>query len=191
MTNSRPGGGKRAAWAGMLLLLAAGLSLAADDRVAVRSTAQKPPAFAGDLGPSEIDVSGYPDRMQRIYRQNFQKNCAVCHSPARALNSEFLELNDSELAKLKRAHPDLLAAPAVIRADKDIWKRYIKRMKMRPPCCGVCPVMTHEESKEIWEFLVYDSKARKTGKRADEWQKHRRALLQRFAGYSRKGDSVQ
>lgn len=176
-------------WAGLLLALAA-RALAAGDQTPPRSAPQKPPDFAGDLGPAEINVSGYPERMQKIYRDNFQENCAVRHSPARALNSEFVELNDSELAELKRARPELLADAAVLRADKDIWKRYIKKMKMRPPCCGVCPVMTHEESKEIWEFLVYDSKVRKTGESAEEWQKHRRALLHRFAEHSGKGDSL-
>ncbi len=139
------------------------------------------PDFANDIGPSEIDVSDYPARMQAIYREKFLPLCSVCHGAARAVNAEFLEMDESSLSGLRRDHPGLLSDPQVLRADKDVWKRYIKRMKMRPPCCGACPVMTQEDSKDVWEFLVYDSIQRKTGPRAGEWQKRRRELLEEFA----------
>jgi hypothetical protein len=43
-------------------------------------------------------------------------------------------------------------------------------------------VLTQEESKDIWEFLVYDAKARKTGDKAAAWREQRRRLLARFDG---------
>lgn len=139
------------------------------------------PRYANDMGPAEIDVSDYPPRMQTLYRSNFQKNCSVCHTPARALNSEFLEIDGSALEELRRSHPAWLADPWVLKAGKDIWKKYVKQMKMRPPCCGACPVMTLSESRDIWEFLVYDSIHRKTGVLGASWQKERRALLKKFS----------
>lgn len=133
-----------------------------------------------DLGPATIDVSSYPAEMQNIYRTNFLKNCAVCHSPARAVNSEFLELPAAEIATLRAESPALFDDPRVLLTGPDLWKRYIKRMKMRPPCCGVCPVMTEAEARDIWRFLVFDGRARKTGARANLWVRERRDLLQKF-----------
>jgi hypothetical protein len=135
----------------------------------------------GDLGPAEIDVSSYPARFQTVYRDLFLTKCSVCHSPARAVNSEFLEATEEEIAAFKAKRPADFAAPEIIKAEPDIWKRYVKKMKMRPPCCGACPVMTQENSRDIWEFLVYDSKARKTGDNAARWSAHRRELIRRFA----------
>ncbi len=133
-----------------------------------------------DLGPATIDVSSYPAEMQNIYRTNFLKNCAVCHSPARAVNSEFLELPAAEASALRATSPALFDDPRVLLTGPDLWKRYIKRMKMRPPCCGVCPVMSDIEARDIWRFLVFDGRTRKTGPRAEDWARHRRALLEEF-----------
>jgi hypothetical protein len=41
--------------------------------------------------------------------------------------------------------------------------------------------MTLSESRDIWEFLVYDSIHRKTGVLGASWQKERRALLKKFS----------
>lgn len=136
--------------------------------------------FPADLGPATIDVSSYPAEMQNIYRTNFLKNCAVCHSPARAIHSEFLELPTAEAAALRAASPTLFDDPRVLLPGSDLWKRYIKRMKMRPPCCGVCPVMSETEARDIWRFLVFDGRIRKTGPRAGDWVRNRRALLEDF-----------
>ena len=111
------------------------------------------PGFANDLGPETIDVSPYPVDMQKKYAL-FQAKCGVCHTPARAVNSEFI-------------------------SEKD-WSRYIKRMAMRPPCCNFCPVISHEDSKAIWQFLAYDSAVRKTGPRAASWAAYRAVLLQEY-----------
>ncbi len=61
----------------------------------------------------------------------FAKKCAGCHTLARAINSDFVL--------------------------EDEWERYVKRMmnKAGPS------VINAAEGKEIYEFLVYDSKTRK------------------------------
>ena len=43
-----------------------------------------------------------------------------------------------------------------------------------------CPVKG-DDGKKIWEFLAYDSKARKTGANAGAWAKQRRKLVHEFA----------
>lgn len=136
--------------------------------------------YPADLGPDTVDVSDYPPPLQKIYRENFLKTCAVCHSPARALNAPYLEIKDHERAALELEQPALFEDPKILMAGPHLWKHYIKRMKMRPPCCGVCPVMTDQSSKEIWEFLVYDGRARKTGAQAQSWRRHRQTLLDEF-----------
>lgn len=62
------------------------------------------------------------------------------------------------------------------RPSRDAWKRRVEDIRRRPPCCGACPVLTRQDARALWRFLVYDSLARKTGSRA----RSRRALLERF-----------
>lgn len=57
-----------------------------------------------DAGPGEIDVSRYPEEMQRRYKIMTAK-CQKCHPVARAVNSRF---NTAQ------------------------WKKYMKRMLRRP-----------------------------------------------------------
>lgn len=45
--------------------------------------------YPADKGPSTIDVSKYPKEMQDIYRNLFVKKCGKCHTPARAINTDF------------------------------------------------------------------------------------------------------
>ena len=59
--------------------------------------------------------------------------------------------------------------------EADAWKRYVKRM-MAKPGCNIAPA----EGKQIWNFLVEDSKVRKTGAKAAGWKAHRKALLDGF-----------
>jgi hypothetical protein len=115
--------------------------------------AKPPPEYANDLGPSEIDVSRYPPEMKQAYRL-FQKKCTFCHTAARAINSEFVESKQ--------------------------WTRYVQRMYMRPPCCDSCPLMSHDDAKAIWGFLVYDSQVRKTDAQAEAWARFRKSLLEEF-----------
>ena len=57
----------------------------------------------------------------------------------------------------------------------DVWKKYVKRMMIKPGSD-----ISAADAQQIWEFLVYDSKARKTGERKAAWAAHRKKLLQDF-----------
>jgi mono/diheme cytochrome c family protein len=131
--------------------------------------------YPNDFGPDEIDVAEYPKEMRATYHV-FKFKCAACHTIARPINSQFVELNADEVAKLKKDDPAALADDRVLMADESIWKRYVKRMMGKPGC----PVKK-EDGKPIWEFLVYDSKIRKTGDNAAAWRKHRKHLLHDFS----------
>ena len=65
--------------------------------------------FPFDNGPDTIDVSKYPEEMQKYY-QTFRVRCGKCHTIARPINSDY--------------------------ALPDEWKRYVKRM-MRKPGSGI------------------------------------------------------
>ena len=128
---------------------------------------------ASDLGPEEIDVSKYPEKHQKTYRTTLNR-CIKCHGRARFLNSSFTELSKEEITKLKKERPDVFD-DNVFMAEEKLWRRYVKRM-MRKPGSGI----RKKEAKKIHEFLVYDSKVRKTGKNLDKWIKFRRKLLKKF-----------
>lgn len=142
------------------------------EKAAVDPAAQAP--YANDLGPAALDVSGYPAALQKTYKVALQK-CAKCHSLARPLNSEFLELDQKTIDELKKNNPDALKDTHVLRPEEGIWKRYVKRMMAKPGC-----TVKGNDGKVIWEFLVYDSKARKTGKNGAAWRAERRKLLEGF-----------
>lgn len=129
--------------------------------------------YPNDTGPTEIDVSGYPKEMRQSYRV-FAFKCAACHTIARPINSQFLELTPEELAAAKKSDPDLFQDPKVVMPEEKIWSRYVKRMMSKPGC----PV--GKDGKIIYEFLVYDSKIRKTGENAKAWRAHRAHLLHEF-----------
>lgn len=61
----------------------------------------------------------------------FQKKCASCHTIARPINCEFVL--------------------------EDEWERYIKRMMRK----AGNSLISADDGKQIYEFLVYDSKTRK------------------------------
>lgn len=130
--------------------------------------------YPNDMGPDEIDVSSYPKEMKESYRK-FKFKCAACHTIARPINSQFLELSKAEIAELKKSDPKALADERVLMADEGIWNRYVKRMMAKPGC----PV--GKDGKAIWEFLVYDSKVRKTGANAARWRKDRLKMLHEYA----------
>ncbi|MBI4519063.1 MAG: hypothetical protein HY699_25005 [Deltaproteobacteria bacterium] len=62
-----------------------------------------------EAGPSEIDVSKYPAKLQDAYKV-FSQKCSQCHKLSRPINSEF--------------------------ALPEEWERYVKRM-MRKPDSGI------------------------------------------------------
>ena len=61
----------------------------------------EPRIEAYDKGPAKIDVSKYPKEMRDRYKV-FVEKCGKCHTPARAINCEFVL--------------------------EDEWERYVKRM---------------------------------------------------------------
>lgn len=130
--------------------------------------------YANDLGPSTVDISQYPAELQEGHRL-MQKRCAQCHTPARPLNSQFLELKPEEVIEWKAKQPDVFQNPSVWQPESGVWQRYVKRMMGKPGC----EVQTNE-GKAIWKFLVYDSKTRKLGANKDKWAAHRKQLLAQF-----------
>ncbi len=130
--------------------------------------------FPNDLGPNTIDVSSYPKEYQETYKV-FQFKCAACHTIARPINSQYVELSDAEQAAMKASNPQMFKDPAVWQIGAHIWNRYVKKMMAKPGC----PV--GRDGKRIWQFLVYDSKARKTGANAVAWKSSRQKLLEEFA----------
>lgn len=130
--------------------------------------------YPNDFGPDSVDVSSYPKELQQSYR-TFKFKCATCHTIARPLNSQFLELSQEEQVKEKLQNPELFKDKKIAVIEDKIWSRYVKRMMTKPGC----PVKG-EDGKKIWEFLVYDSKLRKTGANAKVWIAHRKKLLADF-----------
>ena len=130
--------------------------------------------YPNDMGPAEIDVTGYPKEHKRASRP-FAFKCAACHTIARPINSQFLELTAAEIAKAKKDDPELFKDPKLTLPEEMVWNRYVKRMMSK----AGCPVKK-EDGKPIWEFLVYDSKLRKTGENGKEFRKARGQLLHEF-----------
>ncbi|MBI4349105.1 MAG: hypothetical protein HY553_19865 [Elusimicrobia bacterium] len=130
--------------------------------------------YPNDFGPAELDVSEYPKAIREGYKLTVFK-CAACHTAARPLNSQFLELTKEEEEQFKKDNPDVYKDKRLVHIEDQIWKRYVKRMMSKPGC----PVKG-DDGKKIWQFLAHDSKSRKTGKNAGEWAAHRKKLLDDF-----------
>jgi len=162
-----------AAVAAIGLLLAARARADEKKGTAPKSGTVETGFYPNDLGPAEIDVSAYPKEMRQSYKV-FAFKCAACHTIARPINSQFLELSEEELKKAKAEDPELFKDDKLVRPESGIWNRYVKRMMAKPGC----PV--GKDGKQIWEFLVYDSKTRKTGANAKAWREHRAHLLHEF-----------
>lgn len=139
-----------------------------------------PPSCPEDLGPSEIDVSSYPEEHQKTYRETFLPVFEFFGTAARMVNSPLVELDPALEEAEARLHPDLFSDPLIARATRDGWRREIAAIHRRPPCCGACPVLTLDQARALWRFMVYDSLARKTGDNAEKWIAHRRSLMERF-----------
>ncbi|MBI4425462.1 MAG: hypothetical protein HY554_17155 [Elusimicrobia bacterium] len=158
------------------LCLALGLGAAwANAAGAPESATAVSDLYPNDMGPADLDVSEYPKPIREGYKLTVFK-CAACHTPARPLNSQFLELSAEEEAAFKKKHPEIHKDNRLVHIEDKIWNRYVKRMMSKPGC----PVKG-DDGKKIWDFLVYDSKARKTGANAKAWAKHRTKLLRDFA----------
>lgn len=97
--------------------------------------------YYSDLGPEDIDVSGYPAQ-QKFNYEIFRQECSACHTLARAVNS-----------------------PTQSRA---YWRFHLARMNFHARINRTGP-LSADDLKFILDFLEYDSKVRKADdKRAFE-----------------------
>jgi hypothetical protein len=143
--------------------------------------------FANDLGPASIDVSTYPEELQKTYRELLLVKCQRCHTASRPLNSQYVEPygpkaeQAGKVERWRREHPEMFQDSLVWKieparnASPGVWQRYVLAMASKPGA-NIQP----REAKRIWEFLTYDSEQRKTGAKAATWAAHRRQLLQQF-----------
>jgi hypothetical protein len=145
----------------------------ASGKAGATATAANYGFFPNDLGSPEIDVSGYPKEMRQSYKV-FAFKCAACHTIARPINSQFLELTEDEIKKAKTDDPELFKDDKIIHPEPMVWNRYVKRMMSKPGC----PVGA--AGKQIYEFLVFDSKTRKTGDNGKAFRENRAHLLKDF-----------
>ena len=174
-----------------LAVFAALFALAAVPSV-VRAESEKEKALAhpypNDYGPETLDeatLKSYPANVQAGYKKltNNKNGCAQCHSAARPLNSRFVEPSggiddkkqEAALAELKKSQPELFKDGSIWQVEVKVWSRYVKRM-MNKPGCGI----QKADGKAIYEFLAYDSVARKTGANAAKWAEHRKALVEKL-----------
>lgn len=110
------------------------------------------PLFYSDLGPDEIDVSQYPTQQKYNYTI-YARVCSQCHGLARSIS-----------------------APAVGRA---YWEFYMLSMRTRSGLTRGANI-TREEAKAILDFLIYDSKVRKTGENERDFNELIEELKRRF-----------
>ena len=142
--------------------------------------AGEPVRYPADLGASVIDVSGYPADQRRVYEELFLPKCGECHSPARAVNAPFVELTAAERSELLAGHPHALDDPDLLWAGPSVWRAHAYRMGLRKNGGEACPNFTKDGIVAIWQFLVFDSRARKTGGAVEGWLATRRGLVARF-----------
>ena len=107
--------------------------------------------YYSDLGPDEVDVSGYPAQ-QRYNYAVYAKTCARCHRLARSIN-----------------------APTV---SRNYWTFYMLGMR-GASWLEKSPRFTKAERTAILDFLDYDSHIRKVSRRED-FDKLTKELKTRF-----------
>jgi hypothetical protein len=120
----------------MLIALAAAALMGACGRPARFTEEQLRAQLPSDLGPDQVDVSGYPAVQQENY-QVFRARCTVCHSAARSINAPFI--------------------------DKTTWVRYVFKMHGKALRRFDRPLLEGDEGKRVIDFLAYDSRERKLG----------------------------
>lgn len=162
-----------------LVLAAAWMSLAlgaawSQQGAAPASLTKDSSLYPNDFGSPEIDVSSYPKEKREGYKLMVFK-CASCHTVARPINAQFLELTEEEEKAAKAAEPELFKDEKVTKVEEKVWSRYVKRMMGKPGC----PVKS-DDGKKIYEFLVYDSKVRKMGENGKSFRAERKRLLEDF-----------
>ena len=97
---------------------------------------KKEKVFAADKGPGVIDITSFPEPIQKLYPL-FSVKCAKCHPLARGINT-----------------------------DKEVsaWMYYVKRMT-RKPDSGISPKIAKELYKflKFYQLLKDKKKAKKAG----------------------------
>lgn len=69
------------------------------------------------------------------------------------------------------------AKPTLTPEDRQAWILCLKRVKMKPPCCGACRIMTESDLKTLWNYLTSEKES-EAGKTA--WEIHKDRLLEEF-----------
>ena len=131
--------------------------------------------FPNDAGPEEVDVASYPADVQKGYRLMLTR-CSACHKVARPINAQFLELSEDETKKAQAEQPAIFKNKLIWEIAPKSWSLKVHRMMLKPGS-----KIKPEEGKQIYEFLVYDSKIRKTGANAETWRKNRAKLVEEFS----------
>ncbi len=106
--------------------------------------------YDSDLGPEEVDISGYPLQQRSNYRA-YVSACSRCHGLARSINSPL--------------------------ASRTWWEFYVTSMRARASLRG--RPLSREERDAVLDFLAYDGRERKV-LRAQEFEKVRAELRRRF-----------
>jgi hypothetical protein len=140
----------------------------ADDKM---EKAFRDSVIPNDFGPTTINVSHYPKKMQAYYKL-FLARCSKCHTIARPINAQFLELTQKGESIAKKEDPEIFKDTDVWKVSPTIWDHYVHKMMSKHGA-----VISKKEGREIYEFLVYDSKKRKTGMNSKEWEQERKRLL--------------
>lgn len=132
--------------------------------------------YANDLGSGIVDEKKIPQNLQNGY-QLLRMKCSKCHSPARPLNAQYVEADESLRAKLLATNPKSLDDANLLKLESDVWRRLVKRMMAKPG-----NNIQSNEGKEIHAFLVwlYLDRVGPNGVTAESWIKHRKELLQEF-----------
>ena len=104
-------------WIVALSVLAAGL-VRAETAGTPASATKVSDLYPNDMGPAELEVDDYPKPIREGYKLMVFK-CAACHTPARPLNSQFLELSAEEEEAYKKEHPDIYKDKRVIHIEED------------------------------------------------------------------------
>jgi hypothetical protein len=87
----------------LVLFVFTGTNVVRSDDTNLDAAAQARIAKA-EQGPSTIDVSKYPQKIQDIYTENFSQKCMQCHRLSRPINSDFALPSEWEAYVKKMTH---------------------------------------------------------------------------------------
>jgi hypothetical protein len=168
---------KRNRWV-LAALIVGCLSLGAGSGLAAEEWAAGPggPPYPNDAGPDRIDVSGYPAEVRSDYAV-FARRCSQCHTLARAINSQNLQLTPADQKAERASEPEIFTDEKIWRITDGVWIQYVGSMHAKP---GAGFRIRPTEFEKIVDFLAADSKARKMGAHRASWRAARQKLLDDF-----------